>query len=365
MAAALQEQQVLSKTEATDFSISHLLGHGQHGMVVAAHCTKTDIPDKRKLYAIKLLFNFSSDYSSILSNMYENEWLILSRVLPHPNIVRYWCQFISPIPQEFIQYLPQDIIRAMNNKSRPTYRKGQFIILDCHEKTLYELLQSHTSLELNTLLKFSTQIVEAVHYLECHQICHLDLKLSNLLISEDSQQIIVCDFGNAVKFPDSTLTLQWYQGMSIGGNRAHLSPEVISQYYTHKASGSQSKICYKGQPAFATGVLLHELTTCGSHPLEDYPLNYLKDGLVTYTDYDISTIPSDANPKELCFLLKALLHHDPGKRVTLNSALQTLHQLQGHYNKGKLACADQDISSKLASITQERDLAQVYLLSLL
>ena len=82
------ELSILNAAQAADFEIQHLVGMGQNGMVVAASCSCRGLPNPGKLYAVKLLFNFTHEYSSVLRNTYENEWLVLSRLLPHENIVR-------------------------------------------------------------------------------------------------------------------------------------------------------------------------------------------------------------------------------------------------------------------------------------
>ena len=83
------ELSILNAARAADFEIQHLVGMGQNGMVVAATCSCRGLPNPGKLYAVKLLFNFTHEYSSVLRNTYENEWLVLSRLLPHENIVRF------------------------------------------------------------------------------------------------------------------------------------------------------------------------------------------------------------------------------------------------------------------------------------
>ena len=45
-------------------------------------CTLKGLPNPFKLYAVKLLFNFTHEYSSIVRNIYKNEWLILSPPSP-------------------------------------------------------------------------------------------------------------------------------------------------------------------------------------------------------------------------------------------------------------------------------------------
>ena len=215
----LLEQQLLTKSQAKDFTVSHLLGTGQHSMVIAATCKRLGLPNPKKLYAIKLLFNFTHEYTSVLSNQYENEWLVLSRLLPHPNIIRYWSQFISSIPDEFLEYMPielQKLVDKMNSHGECVRRKGQFLVLDYYPRTMqdYVMKSADTPLQVDTLLRFSIQITEGVQYLEQQHICHLDLKLANILLTEDFQ-LVMCDFSCAVQFPDASCIhpsmASWYK----------------------------------------------------------------------------------------------------------------------------------------------------------
>lgn len=52
------ESQVLTASRMSDFVLERVLGGGANGMVFAARCIRKGIPDKTKLYALKLVFNF-------------------------------------------------------------------------------------------------------------------------------------------------------------------------------------------------------------------------------------------------------------------------------------------------------------------
>ena len=239
----LTELNVLSKAKANDFSIQHHVGSGQNGLVVAAKCNLKGLQDPNKLYAVKLLFNFTHEYSSVVSNSYENEWLLLSRLLPHDNIVRFWTQFISTIPEEFVKLLPVEMQRfafRKNHEGQYIPTKGQFIVLDYHSKDLSSwVLERSFPSPFEIVLKFTEKILEAVLFLETNCIRHLDLKLGNLLTTEN-EDVVVCDFGLAVKFADDTFTLSYTRGMLPGGNRAHLAPEVLNTYHKCRQGQVQS-----------------------------------------------------------------------------------------------------------------------------
>ena len=53
------------------------------------------------------------------------------------------------------------------------------------------------------------------------------MKLNNVLVSGDGT-LKVCDFGFAVRTPSAELTIRNFPHMPLGGNTAHLAPEVLN-----------------------------------------------------------------------------------------------------------------------------------------
>ena len=358
----IAELNTLNSCAAVDFEILQVIGKGQNGLVVSAKCTKEGLPDPTKLYAIKLLYNFTHEYTSVVRNAYENEWLILSRLLPHPNIVRFWSQFISIIPESFSTRLPADIRRFSTHKNRSGQlvpSKGQFLVLDYYCRDLCSYL-SNLSMPLayEITLKLAEQLLDAALFLEKNLIRHLDIKLANVLISAD-EEIKICDFGCAVQFPDSTFTLQYMRGILPGGNKAHLAPEVLSAYHQLQQNPSKAgKINYSLQASFAVGVLITEISTL-EHPLPDYPLGYMDTGLVHYSDEDLIPVPS-FYPNSFASIVQDLLHANPTQRMSLGEALKQLRvccirqqQMSSISSTGSLSLAEME------RVKQERDMAMV------
>ena len=354
------EQQLLTKAKASDFTAYRLLGVGKHGMVVQAKFNNRNLPDQEKLYAIKLLFNFTHEYSSVTSNKFENEWLISSRILPHPNIVRYWSQFISPISDSFLPHIPSETRQLVIKKGsgeETINRMGQFLVFDCHSVTLCDWLAKNRGSSLcnpTTLLRFCCELLEAVNYLQKHCICHLDLKLENVLVS-DSLKMKLCDFGSAIQFSDANFNLQFIHGMSIGGNRAHLSPEVLTQYHACRTNPQNKTINYRKQAAFAIGVLQYEIIM-GNHPLEDYPLSCMQEGIVSYPSSAVPPL-SSFYPHQLSQIVSGLLSSDESERLDLFSAMESVKQIASgglQIDSGYL-----NLEEELQKLRAEKDLAKV------
>lgn len=354
----LLEHRVLSSAGANDFVVQSLLGVGQSGMVVAARCSCDGLPRPDKLYAVKLLFNFTHEYSSVISNSYENEWLLLSRLLPHNHIIRFWVQFISPIPDAFLRIAPPAVSQQAerrNSSGKCVRKKGQFLVLDYHPFTLQSRLSPGSPpLPPFLLLTYAQQLLSALCYLQKeYRICHLDLKLSNVLLSEGGQ-LVLCDFGSAVQFADEGFGLRWHHGMSVGGNKAHLAPEVCSSHYRCRTNHKGSKVIgYSKQPSFAVGVLLYEMAV-GEHPLPDYPLAWSQDGgQVTFSVKDIPNLPP-CYSSDIGSLVSGLLNPDPSTRTSLEDGLELVYSLMRGDGAGSPSPQPAP-----ASVRQERDLARV------
>ena len=352
------ELTTLTSSSAEDFTVHHSLGSGASGLVVAATCNKQGLPAQDKLYAVKLLYNFSHEYTSVVNNPLENEWLVLSRLLPHPNIVRFWAQFVSPIPRSFNQLLPTDLrakstYRDRSGVTRP--RKGQFLVLDHHEKNLTDRLgELSLPLSYNTALHMTEQVMQALLYLEKHRVRHLDLKTSNVLVKNEDR-LVLCDFGCAVQFPDSSFVLEYSRGVQVGGNRAHLAPEVLSSAHCCRHEPSRHKtINYSKQASFAVGILVCEITT-GEHPLPDYPLGFTTHGIVQYTAKEVLPLP-EFYPKSFRSIVSDLVRADPGKRLGLCEGLK---QLELCCLRRQRVAAVGDLQEELRRVKQERDIAMV------
>ena len=77
------------------------------------------------------------------------------------------------------------------------------------------------------MLDWSRQLAEAANFLTVHRVVHRDMKLNNVLVTEDGR-LKVCDFGFATQTDSDELSLRYCANMPVGGNPAHLAPEVMN-----------------------------------------------------------------------------------------------------------------------------------------
>ena len=352
------ELNVLNTATAEDFKVLEVIGVGQHGMVVSATCTIPGHPNPEKLYAVKLLFTFMHDFTSAIRNAYENEWAVLSKILPHKNVVRYWAQFISLIPLSFVPHLPDYIRSYAAGKDRSgesIRRKGQFVVFDYHPTSLRSWLQDRpVPLPFEPLFSLIQDLLRGIAHLQQYRVAHLDLKLDNVLISADGRAVL-CDFGCSHQFATPDMIMSYHRGNPVGGNKAHLSPDIITQYnHLKQSKDGQGEIDFSQQEAWAVGVLVHEIAM-GRHPFVDYPLGLTSArGMVSYALEDLPPLP-DQYPKSFRSIARELLHPDMARRISVKEALK---QLQLCFPKSAERREVEHLLAQLKAVQLARDLAE-------
>ena len=161
-------------------------------------------------------------------------------------------------------------------------------------KTLQQCLrENHFQLPLEVSLRVISKIAGVLHYLhEEMQIAHRDLKLENVLISQDMRSIRVIDFGYA------TSTLVHCE--SSCGTPNYMAPELFSK-----------NAMYDGEKVdmWAFGVLCYHLLE-GIFPFRGYDekdlLRRIKQREIKYK----------RTPKEIRQVIDSLLEIDPSTRAT-------------------------------------------------
>jgi len=113
--------------------------------------------------------------------------------------------------------------------------------------------------------------------------------------------------------------------MDIGGNEAHLAPEIISS-----RPGSKRYLHYSKQPTWAAGVLAYELAghknpflelafSQSSYSIQDVPP--LKKTFCRQARY------CEELPARLTDLVRTMLDPDPDRRPSLQQCLNTVETL--------------------------------------
>lgn len=98
------------------------------------------------------------------------------------------------------------------------------IVLEyCSGETLQNYLESKKALEDELILSITKQLLDALCYLHYHRITHRDIKLENIIITDDFK-IKICDFGFATFFQEKK------QLKDFCGSVEYSSPEMNEKH---------------------------------------------------------------------------------------------------------------------------------------
>ncbi|KAH3731351.1 sel1 repeat family protein [Pelomyxa schiedti] len=333
---------------ARNFKLVREIAHGCNGIVYEVKCIGEGHPEffRDQSYVLKVPFNYGVRTSSA-SNAFENEYLVLSTLDPHPNVNQYFCHFTDRLPQEYYDLLPPIPKEMALDKMRNRFHACVWIVLEYHSETLDHFLknlhqptgtQSFTATPWCVVHKYSRDICAGlVHLLTSHTI-HFDMKLDNIVVSSNKEQAIVIDLGCAKKFPNGLLERETGYFGTVG-NQLHLAPEILNgiALHTQHPDRCPSLPCEK-QPSFELGCILFELAMRGQHPLPGYPAAYGPTGQIVFSVESEGQFPMrpPAFPREFCNLIRSLLEYDPAKRIPLMEAFNQLETLVPEPNPWQL-----------------------------
>ena len=237
---------------------------------------------------------------------------------PHPNIIRLFAFFYDRINVESLPDLPPTVAENARMLSL-------FLVMEHIPRTLEQgaaRLREEGNLTAKQVMKWSLDIFTAIQHLLEHHFVHRDLKLNNVLVT-DKGSIKICDFGCSIQLSDD-MTMFYAPGASLGGNPAHIPPELLNAQ-----AGSELKC--ESQDLWASGVMVHEMA-CGVSPffgldqrgyrISDLPELRIKNersGEVSEVDVIF--------PAEFCEIVKSLLEFDPSKRPQVQEVIAVTRRL--------------------------------------
>ena len=174
-------------------------------------------------YALKIIDRKNLSHSN-LNRRLKNE-ITLQSSLNHPCIVKLYNTFND-----------NDLI---------------YLVLElCSGGELYSQIKEEGRLPEEEAKSLCSQIIEGLIYLHSNGILHRDLKLGNLLLSEDRSLVKIADFGLAVKLKNFS-----EERNTMCGTPNYISPEIINRQPYGLASDMWSfgcilYACLTGSPPF-------------------------------------------------------------------------------------------------------------------
>ncbi|KZS03768.1 Serine/threonine-protein kinase ULK3 [Daphnia magna] len=175
-----------------------------------------------------------------------------------------------------------------------------YIIMEyCEGGDLSVFVRSHKQLQEKICKSFLCQLASALQYLRQHNIVHMDLKPSNLLLTSRRNPVLkLADFGLAQSLKNRQ------KETSFRGSPLYMAPEILRRE-SYDASVD----------LWSTGVILYECLF-GKPPCSSSSLKELVEDIQSKATIIIPTTKDiSADCKDL---LERLLQKDPNKRMTFD-----------------------------------------------
>ena len=241
---------------------------------------------------------------------------------PHPNIMRLFAFFYDRLSGVSEHDLPEIVKENAHTFSL-------FLIMEHIPQTLekhVDNLRKLGELKAHSIMGWILQVFKGIRHLLNHRIVHRDLKLNNVLFSHD-KVVKLCDFGCSIQLLED-MTIFYGPGTSLGGNPAHMPPELLN-------AEAGRKISCVTQDLWAAGVMIYEMASDISpfagldqkgYRMRDLPPLAIKNEKTKTS----MAIPVDVEfPQPFIKLVLSLLEYDPAKRPDVQSAITSLEQQLG------------------------------------
>eukprot|EP01129_Flabellula_baltica_P006020 TRINITY_DN2218_c0_g1_i1.p1 TRINITY_DN2218_c0_g1~~TRINITY_DN2218_c0_g1_i1.p1 ORF type:complete len:795 (+),score=145.22 TRINITY_DN2218_c0_g1_i1:40-2424(+) len=170
--------------------------------------------------------------------------------------------------------------------------------------------------DLSQRLKLALDIAKGLSWLASNNIVHRDLKLPNLLVSDDFT-VKIADFGLSIQLDGSEIT-------RFGGNVKYSAPEILRARYNE--SITVYPYCEKTD-VYSFGLMLWEILTL--KPVYVRPKDYKgKKGLAIYVLEGNRPEMQINWPQSLCDLLTSCWHENPDTRPTFRNIISNWEKLE-------------------------------------
>ncbi|KAM9334206.1 striated muscle preferentially expressed protein kinase-like [Symphorus nematophorus] len=199
-----------------------------------------------------------TDYYDTHKEIGRGAFSYVKRVTQKKGKAEFAAKFISARGKRKAMALREmDLLAELDNERilyfHDAFEKKNVVVIItelCHEELLERMAKKTTVKELE-IRGSVQQVLEGLRYLHDKNIAHLDIKPENILMSSPvSDQIRICDFGNAIKLETSEEYYCKY------GTPEYVAPEIVNQTPVSKATdiwpvGVITYLCLTGVSPFA------------------------------------------------------------------------------------------------------------------
>lgn len=154
------------------------------------------------------------------------------------------------------------------------------------------------SIKEEQIRSYIRQLISALKYCHDRNIIHRDLKLGNLLLSNNHKTILLADFGLSAR-----LEYTKQRRRTICGTPNYIAPEIIGAKTTHSFEVD----------VWSLGIIIYILM-CGHAP---FTSKNIKETYRKIRTVDFKIPPNVRISEEVIDLLKVMLEKDSSKRATL------------------------------------------------
>lgn len=268
---------IASRLQTAGYRVINRIGQGGMGIVYKAELSKEGV---NELVAIKVLGGDDTTQTNLRNQFVQEADTIKS--LSHPGIVKIH----ETVKEESPPYFVMDWI------------SGDTVDLHCHELDLY------------SKIKLFVEICKALEYAHDRNIVHGDLKPNNIIISSQTGQPVLLDFGLCYSL-ESTLAAESNITLSgVVGTPHYMAPEQFKDVTCRNVTSD----------VYALGIILFEILT-GNLPFDGQTISDIAHAKKSDTP-KIPRVNNDSIPEPIQRICLASIEKAPEDRYQSIAAMR-------------------------------------------
>lgn len=217
---------------------------------------------------------------------------------------------------------------------------GDFFIVMEYVDGITLRRRMETALSIPEFLRIAIQCARGLSVAHENRVVHGDIKPENIMVTNKSGDVKLCDFGLARgtsaldKTDTATMTTRFLEAGSIAGTPAYMAPETLS-----------SGLVTPRSDIFSLGVTLYELIS-RQHPFRADTIAATTQRIASENPAPLAQIA--AVPKNVAAVIDRMLQKDPAARYT--DAGELLKQLEGAAARGNVVARSFVVAGLFAAI---------------